>query len=279
MQRMGKKWALDHGQPLGAVLGAWKSQAASGRKPKTVKYNNRLVEIIRDRWPGDLNVPAKDVAPGTVVAFMDTVSHFSASLFNHIVNVLRVAVPAASFLVRRRENPKHVALPDQEEFQALLAEADKAQRSRCGLMVRFLVLSGMRIAEASKVEWRDVSDRGIYVRPEITKNGRPRSIPLIGEMPSVLARLKAISTGPRVLPQLECKRSLASACERAKLPRLTHHDLRRMFATRCIESGVDLPTAARWLGHSDGGALLAKTYFHLQDVHSREMAGRVQIAA
>ena len=58
---------------------------------------------------------------------------------------------------------------------------------------------------------------------------------------------------------------------------LTHHDMRRLFATRCIESGVDVPTAARWMGHSDGGALLAKTYFHLLDGHSREMARMVSI--
>jgi hypothetical protein len=50
-----------------------------------------------------------------------------------------------------------------------------------------------------------------------------------------------------------------------------------MFATRCIESAVDIPTAARWLGHQDGGALLGRVYFHLADAHSREMAGRVKI--
>jgi hypothetical protein len=30
------------------------------------------------------------------------------------------------------------------------------------------------------------------------------------------------------------------------LSKLTHHDLRHLFATRCIESGVDIPTVARW---------------------------------
>ena len=44
------------------------------------------------------------------------------------------------------------------------------------------------------------------------------------------------------------------------MPRITHHDLRHLFATRCIESGVDIPTASRWLGHKDGGALAMKVY-------------------
>jgi integrase len=61
------------------------------------------------------------------------------------------------------------------------------------------------------------------------------------------------------------------------LNRISHHDFRHLFATRCIESGVDLPTVARWLGHQDGGALLSRTYFHLVDEHSRRMAARVRI--
>jgi len=93
----------------------------------------------------------------------------------------------------------------------------------------------------------------------------------------VLASLRAIGDGKRILPQLEAKRCLATACARAGLPLLTHHDFRHLFATRCIESNVDVPTAARWLGHRDGGALLGKTYFHLLDTHSRVMAAKVTI--
>jgi integrase len=51
--------------------------------------------------------------------------------------------------------------------------------------------------------------------------------------------------------------------------------LRHLFATRAIESGVPVPTVARWLGHQDGGALLLKTYSHLLDHHSQESAQKV----
>jgi integrase len=60
-----------------------------------------------------------------------------------------------------------------------------------------------------------------------------------------------------------------------KTDRVTHHDLRHLFATRCIESGVDIPTVSRWLGHRDGGALAMKVYGHLRDQHSVAMAQRV----
>jgi hypothetical protein len=73
----------------------------------------------------------------------------------------------------------------------------------------------------------------------------------------------------------ECQKSLDTACKKLGIARLTHHDLRHLFATRCIESGVDIPTVSRWLGHKDGGALAMKTYGHLRDEHSTKMAQKV----
>jgi hypothetical protein len=48
-----------------------------------------------------------------------------------------------------------------------------------------------------------------------------------------------------------------------------------LFAARCIEAGVEIPTVSRWLGHQDGGALCVKTYGHLRNEHSRREALKV----
>jgi integrase len=56
------------------------------------------------------------------------------------------------------------------------------------------------------------------------------------------------------------------------IKRITHHDLRDLFVTRCLENRVPVPTVAKWCGHKDGGALLLKTYSHLRQEHSIEMA-------
>jgi integrase len=68
---------------------------------------------------------------------------------------------------------------------------------------------------------------------------------------------------------------LTAACAKVGVKRLVRHDLRHLFATRCIESGVDIPTVSRWLGHRDGGALAMRTYGHLRDEHSQAMAAKV----
>ena len=78
-----------------------------------------------------------------------------------------------------------------------------------------------------------------------------------------------------VMPVHECQGAINSACKSLGITRFTHHDLRHLFATRCIESGVDIPTVSRWLGHKDGGALAMKTYGHLRDQHSAYMAQKV----
>ena len=72
-----------------------------------------------------------------------------------------------------------------------------------------------------------------------------------------------------------CRNGVASRTECSGVKRITHHDLRHLFATRCIESGVDIPTVSRWLGHKDGGALAMKVYGHLRDSHSTAMAQKV----
>ena len=71
--------------------------------------------------------------------------------------------------------------------------------------------------------------------------------------------------------------ALAGASKRLKIPKLTHHSLRHFFATICIESGVDIPTVSRWLGHSDGGALAMRVYGHLRDEHSQAAAAKVRV--
>jgi integrase len=75
-----------------------------------------------------------------------------------------------------------------------------------------------------------------------------------------------------------CQKAMNRAAKVIGMRRITHHDLRHLFATRCIESGVDIPTVSRWLGHKDGGALAMKVYGHLRDAHSADMAKRVSFS-
>ena len=155
---------------------------------------------------------------------------------------------------------------------------------QCGDLLEFLAFSGCRLDEAKNVKWADVEKAGIWVHGDAeqgTKGNERRFIPII---PPMAALLKDLRENPRyyrrdregyVLAVSEAQKALTKACETAGVKRLTHHDLRHLFATRCIESGVDIPTVSRWLGHKDGGVLALKTYGHLRSEHSQAMAAKV----
>ena len=191
---------------------------------------------------------------------------------------------------------KHLQLPSPDQFQALvkaIREAGAWCSKQCGDLVEFLAFSGCRLDEAAWIEWSDVNEAGgfIWVHGDpfnSTKNSERRQVPIIPAMAWLLADLK---TSPRlirdknrqgknyVLAITECQKALDRWCPKLKITRITHHDLRHLFATACIESGVDIPTVSRWLGHRDGGVLAMKTYGHLRNEHSQAMAAKVTFGA
>lgn len=232
--------------------------------------------MIERNWP-DHNVAVESITADMVLALAQSMAHFCPSRWNTAVAAMRYITPHGKILKRRPLRIRAFRPPTQEEFAALLAECDRLPRTRAGLIVRFLSFTGMRFSEARALTWLHVFDDRIEVPAEATKNGKGRAVPLIAGAKEVLDRLRPMDHGGYVLPRQNARKAIEKASKQALGVRWSHHSCRHLFATRCIQSGVDLPTVARWLGHRDGGALLAKTYYHLADEHSRKMAARVQI--
>lgn len=177
-------------------------------------------------------------------------------------------------------------LPEPDQFGKLV-EAIRSQpgklSSRIADQVEFLAYSGMRaFSEGNWVNWEDIDwqreELIIRGHPETrTKNNESRRVPIIADMHELLKRLDGGNKSSGKILQMErCEKRLRLACVDIGIPVITLHDLRHLFATRCIESGVDIPTVSRWLGHKDGGALAMKTYGHLRNEHSKAMAKKVK---
>jgi integrase len=241
-----------------------------------VEFHEEVAGIIRANWP-DLERAGDSFTEDEVLQFAQKVAHYCSSRYNLIVTILQALVPAAKVLKRKPIKFRQKLPASQTEFRDLLRELDARPHSQAGLVIRLLGQTGLRIHEARNLKWEDISHDCIYVTPEASKNGKPRQIPFVPGVAETLARLRAVSPGPYVLPQASVKTALRTVCRRMRIRSFSHHDFRHMFATRCIEAGVDAPTVARWMGHQDGGSLLSKMYFHLLDDHSRDMAGRVSI--
>ncbi len=191
--------------------------------------------------------------------------------------------PAAS-LSKRTVRRKRLDLPSSDQFQAIVRSVSttRARWSKdCADMVRFLAFSGARLREATALRWSDLD----LPRNRLTIAGSKtecsyRTIPIFPPLAALVSEMQsrrgAEASDSRILRVKECLGALKSACRRVGVKPLTHHDLRHLFATGCIESGVDVPTVSRWLGHSDGGALAMKIYGHLRQEHSDAQAARVR---
>jgi len=272
-------------------------------KPRTKAYFEQEVVALKKTWPGLEELDVRAIRREDCEEWASRFAkQYSASAYNHTISIIKhifeVAMengalftsPAAK-LKRRRERPKSLTLPTQEQFEALLAAMERSGSGwskPCADLVRFLAYGGLRKGEAAGVTWADVDFtkgqiRVLGDRETGTKNGEWRLVPMIAEMRALLQPMRAAradepGTSP-VMEVRECQRALDRACAVTKMVRITHHDLRHFFATRCIENGVDIPTVSRWLGHKDGGALAMRVYGHLRDEHSRAMAAKVSFGA
>jgi len=116
-----------------------------------------------------------------------------------------------------------------------------------------------------------------------TKNYQARTIPLFAPLrrlvETIRERKKPLSDHQLIFEIAAARLQLMRACERLGLPRFGHHTMRHFFCSNAIEAGCDFKVIAEWLGHKDGGVLVAMTYGHLRSEHSVAMARRITFDA
>ena len=268
-------------------------------KPRTRHYWRQRFAALIKSWPGLIETEVRKITPADCKKWASaygksaspTNYNNTTAILRHVLNIgvetgVIYSNPAVA-LKRAAIRGKEIALPTIEKFNALIAEM-RAGHSRdsinCADFAAGLAFTGCRKGEAGQIEWRDVDlEAGeIIIRgdPETgTKNCELRRVPLIPDARGLFQQMRSERPGEpldaKVFRVGECQKALDRACKKVGTDRITHHDLRHLFATRCIESGVDIPTVSRWLGHKDGGALAMKTYGHLRREHSIAQAQRI----
>ena len=270
-------------------------------KPRAKEYRISTIDALLKTWSGLENTDVRKITASDCSQWSaGFAKSYCPSFFNNTVGTLRqilkITVDAgarygnpASEIKKVKIRQKILKLPEHDQFPALVQTVRKAGgrfSQDCGDLIEFLAYSGARKSEAARVVGADCdfanSRIAIKGDPDTgTKNWEVRHIPMIADMRRLLERVRSERENePEWMQQpamrvRECQKAIDSACKKLGIARFTHHDLRHLFATRCIESGVDVPTVSRWLGHKDGGALAMKTYGHLRDQHSTTMAERV----
>lgn len=296
----GRKCAMGR-MTVGQIADIYRQQFETNPRLKdsTKGYYTETLDYLLKTWKGLPDLDVSKITEADCRAWAaGAPSKLSGPRFNATLAKLRhlfdVAVKQgarhsnpAKEVQTKRVQPKRLTLPSTTQFRALLEEMGKAKSrdsQNCLDFVRFLAYTGCRKGEAAKVTWADLDfTRGVInVRGDLltgTKNWETRRVPMIPAARALLLEMRERrseepETGTMLLVR-ECQKSLDRAAKIVGMARITHHDLRHLFATICIESGVDIPTVSRWLGHKDGGTLAMKTYGHLRDEHSASQAERV----
>ncbi len=147
----------------------------------------------------------------------------------------------------------------QEEIERIFAKCDEREKTIFGT----LLLTGLREQELCHLTWADV-DIGDPDNASFRVTGKPgfspkdyeeRAIPIQRELAELLAELPRSAalvfptrTGNRQTHLLRRLKEIAGA---ANVADATLHKFRHTYATRLLESGCDIVTVQRLMGHSD----------------------------
>lgn len=142
---------------------------------------------------------------------------------------------------------------------------------------------GMRTGEllAIKRSWVDLDEGLIYVNGRVTKNRNPKTAPIYGDMRPWLEMLlsRGAVESPKCIwlfsrkgrPVKDFKADWAQACERAGVPALLFHDLRRTAVRNMIRAGVPEKIAMQISGHKTASMLWR---YNITDARDIKDAGK-----
>lgn len=255
----------------------------------------RYSVIIQNHISNQLgNIQIKYLTPNTIVKFTDdliTNQHLSKETANQVLILLgmgldfakrqyRVVVPDVHLLKSVRPKTRVLSVSEQQTLMKYLLSEDNI----FSFGILLALYTGLRIGELCALKWEDFTDNGIHVNKTMQRlknalektevmilppktSSSDRIIPVMAALAPiiekyrktsgyVLTRLNGKFTEPRLLQHRFAKYVKACGIEGAHF-----HTLRHTFATRCIESGMDVKSLSEILGHTDVKTTLNK-YVH-----------------
>ncbi len=234
---------------------------------------------------------------------------FAPNSVNGTITVLRKSLKAAVVLgavencyvdtiSRPKAQEKRVECFTQMEQQKIEQYVLNAKKQK--MFGVFLCLyTGLRIGELLALEWTDIDfqkgllhinkschygkDRkGTYTRiVETPKTANSqRIIPLAKPLLPYLKELKkekgkyVVGEKGKAVPTRSYQKSFSTVLQKLQIPHKGFHSLRHTFATRALESGMDVKTLSELLGHKNPTVTLQR-YCHSLIKHKIEMMNKL----
>lgn len=214
----------------------------------------------------------------------------------HLRKVFRFAIEEKKWrwdnpmegITNYKHTEKEVPVPSQEEIDSVI-HALRTMPIRggkdCAVFVEFLRLTGMRFHEAQTALRSKVNFEKNYMEIK-GKGDKWRIIDLFPNLRIFLQQLLSKpSTHDRIFPPskgdvYDPRIAFALGRKASGVPHFSFHGIRHAWATRLVELGIDYATIAKWMGHSDGGMLVANRYGkHSRRNHFQDVAQKVTIGS
>lgn len=180
-------------------------------------------------------------------------------------------------------------LSKSEQIKLETVLFQEMDETKLGVLIS--LYTGLRIGEICALEWEDIdlTNHLLYVRHTIARvsksNMEGKTITkLVVDLPKTAASLRCIPICSKLMSALKTKAEIASSkyviskeatfvnprtyenryhnlLKLCGIAPVNYHALRHTFATRCIETGVDIKSLSEILGHSNVSITLG-TYVH-----------------
>ena len=237
----------------------------------------------------------------------------SSSSINGIISIIQSSVKTAyesgeikRYTLQRVARPKSEGrkvscFTEKEQEIIEFAALNDNRRSHFGIVL--CLYSGLRIGELLALTWSDVDlengmiyvnktcyygkdEKGVFGRitGEPKTMSSKRDIPLPKRFLPILKQHKKhgkseyVIEGENGMPisVRSYQRSFSILQRNLAMKEKGFHSLRHTFATRALESGMDVKTLSEILGHNDASVTLNR-YTHSMIKHKREMMDRLGI--
>ena len=180
-----------------------------------------------------------------------------------------------------KEAPGRTRYLLETEEVALLANAtDEPRRA-----IMLAIDTGLRREELFSLKWSQVDlVRGTITTTTLTKNGRPRKVPIPLRSAQILAHLPRRLDSPHVLVNpdtgeryVQMNKGLKAAMRRARIADLCWHDLRRTAACRWLQRDCrSMEEVSILLGHSSVTVTEQRYAFLEAEAVAESLSGRTK---
>lgn len=255
---------------------------AKVNKRSSTSDRSKLVIYLIPKWG---NIALEDIGNRQIQDYLNSLSQKlkPATINRHHSLIHRMFVLAlqwgyidknpASHISKRQENNRMERFLSEPEIRKLFQAADEDDNLYAGALVKFLLLTASRRAEATNAKYKDIKLQGkrLVWRIPHTKSGKERVVPLAKMALDLITRLPrqpgneyifcgSIEGQPITNPIKAFKRMLKRAGIESSV-RL--HDLRHTAASLIVNHGGTLYDVQAALGHSS--SKMSERYSHLSD--------------